>query len=251
VVTRPRAQADSLAASLRDLGADVLLAPAFRIASLPSPELEEAIGRAVNDVPNTLIVLTSVNAVRRLSDIFRDAGVDGAQFAAATTAVVGPATASAAEEIGLAPSIVASLHTAEGLADDIESSGLHLGRMRMIHPRARDAAGVIESRLGRAVDAMDAHIVYGTEAEAPAPAFLLPPNVVTFASSSAAVHFERVVSSHDASLIKKDIPVVCIGPATAETAASRGYKRVVTAQTHTAEGLVAAVVKLFSEKGSS
>ena len=66
---------------------------------------------------------------------------------------------------------------------------------------------------------------------------------MTFASASAARGFARVAPAALLARARERLPAVCIGPTTAAAARQHGFRRVVTAATHTADGLVDAVVR--------
>ena len=91
VVTRARAQASGLAATLRDLGAEVVELPAIRI----EPRLDtDAVRDAVADLHTyALVCLTSPNGVRLLFEAMAAQGRDARALANATVAAIGPGTA--------------------------------------------------------------------------------------------------------------------------------------------------------------
>src|SRR5918999_149730 len=105
-VTRARAQASSLAARLRDLGAEVLETPAIRIEPrsvlLARPESYD------------VICFTSPNGVRVY---FEALGRDARAFAGVTVAAIGPGTAAELERHGVRPDVVPERFVAEGLLD--------------------------------------------------------------------------------------------------------------------------------------
>jgi uroporphyrinogen III methyltransferase/synthase len=103
VVTRARAQASGLAATLQALGAEVIELPAIRIVPrLDSAQVRDAIG-AIHSY--ALVCLTSPNGVRLLSDALGAAGLDARALANAIVAAIGPGTAAALAERGIrAPS---------------------------------------------------------------------------------------------------------------------------------------------------
>jgi uroporphyrinogen-III synthase len=77
--------------------------------------------------------------------------------------------------------------------------------------------------------------------------------VVTFASPTAVIHlpdaltravFERIEAG-----LKTRSVAACIGPVTEEAARRHGYRVAIIANTHTAAGLVAAVVRHFAKEG--
>ena len=93
VVTRARAQASGLAATLRELGAEVVELPAIRIEPLLDTD---AVRDAVADLHSyALVVLTSPNGVRLLFEAMAAQGRDARALANATVAAIGPGTARA------------------------------------------------------------------------------------------------------------------------------------------------------------
>ncbi|HYM66575.1 MAG TPA: uroporphyrinogen-III C-methyltransferase, partial [Patescibacteria group bacterium] len=104
VVTRASAQASGLAATLRELGADVVELPAIRI----EPRIEaDQVRRAVEDIGDyALICLTSPNGVRLLFEALEKAGLDARALANATVAAIGPGTARALTRRGIAADVV-------------------------------------------------------------------------------------------------------------------------------------------------
>ena len=104
-VTRARAQASPLAARLRELGADVIEAPAIRTESLPA-EVPDPAGY-------DLLIATSPNGVRELFGRIRDAR----SLAGVTVAAMGPGTARAFKEHGIEADIVPARSVAEGMVE--------------------------------------------------------------------------------------------------------------------------------------
>ena len=71
-------------------------------------------------------------------------------------------------------------------------------------------------------------------------------HVVTFTSSSTVKNFMTLLQG-DLSLLEK-VTVACIGPVTADTAASLGIKADIVAEEYTIDGLVEAIVQYFNQK---
>jgi uroporphyrinogen III methyltransferase / synthase len=93
VVTRARAQASGLAATLRGLGAEVVELPAIRIEPLiESREVRKAVER-IGDGEYALVCLTSPNGVRLLFEALGDAGFDARVFGGTRQKQVGAADA--------------------------------------------------------------------------------------------------------------------------------------------------------------
>jgi uroporphyrinogen III methyltransferase/synthase len=71
-------------------------------------------------------------------------------------------------------------------------------------------------------------------------------DVITFTSSSTVQNFVSLLGKEQVGLLK-DVTIACIGPITAETAASLGLKVDVTAVDYTIDGLVEALVDYFKK----
>jgi uroporphyrinogen III methyltransferase/synthase len=143
VVTRARAQASGLAATLRGLGADVVELPAIRIE--PRIDTEEVRQTAAAVGVYELICLTSPNGARLLFEAIEDAGLDARALAGVTVAAIGPGTARALAERGVVADVVAERFVAEGLVEalaDMELSGARvlLARVVSIGPVTSEAA---------------------------------------------------------------------------------------------------------------
>ena len=125
VVTRARAQASGLAATLRALGAEVVELPAIRI----EPRIEsDEVRRAVERIGDyALICVTSPNGAQLLFEALAAAGLDAralgggtkneqvGQRPRAAIAAIGPGTARALAEHGIAADIVPERFVAEAL----------------------------------------------------------------------------------------------------------------------------------------
>jgi len=256
IVTRPESQAGPLVRSLRKVGAEVIEIPAFKIATLPCPEFSAALNE-VAGLAGTVIVITSVNAVSHLGTALEQAGLAPDALSNATIACVGPATEEAIKELGLEAAITASPHTGEALAEGIVNALRAPGAtvsehesaaraLRVLFPAARDAADTIETVLGKAGMKVERFNVYGAVAEKGPVALGATPDVVTFASPSAARYFEEVIESGSVASLKRDTLVACIGPTTADAVAAAGYKHSITASVATIYGLIDVIVDHYS-----
>lgn len=118
VVTRPREQAALLADALEGLGAEVLLLPTIRIVARPrDAEVDAVLARLAE---YALVVFTSVNGVQSFFDYLDETGAGPAALAGATLASIGPATAGALEERGVACDVAPDDYVAEGLLEALE-----------------------------------------------------------------------------------------------------------------------------------
>ena len=200
VVTRAREQADALVAPLARLGAEVLVAPVIRI--VPRPPGDEARGALARLASYELLVFTSVNGVQVFVDYLGQAGPGlGALRPAAAggrrpvLAAIGPATAAALEQHGLACDVVPDDYVAEGLLAALERRGVAPAGARVLIPRAAEARSVLPDTLRERGALVDVLPVYDTlpvdELEVPI-ARLERADFITFTSSSTVRAFVRL-----------------------------------------------------------
>ena len=222
-VTRARPQASVLAARLRELGADVVEAPAIRIEPLPA-ELPLLLDY-------DLLCLTSPNGARRLFELARDArALVGPRIAA-----IGPGTAAALREGGIEPDLVPERSVAEGLAAALEGTEV----TRALIVRAEEGREVLPESLRARGAQVDVLAVYRTVPEpldeAQRAAALAADDLV-FASASAVRAFHAAAGTLDGPRL------VSIGPATSEALRDLGAEPGLEAAEHTPDGLVAALL---------
>lgn len=231
VVTRARAQASSLVARLRELGAATVEIPAIRIDD--PADGGAALRAAVADLAgNDWVVVTSPNGARRLLAECRDARA----FGDAKVAAIGPGTADALREGNVEADLVPERFVAEGLLEVFPDPPAGGGRVLLA--RAAEARDVLPETLrerGWTVDVVEA---YRTVQGTPSPdelAAAAEADIVTFTSSSTVRNFLAVCDT---------VPpvVACIGPITADTAREHGLTVDVEADVHTIDGLLAALV---------
>jgi uroporphyrinogen III methyltransferase/synthase len=243
LVTRPREQAAELSHALRELGADVLLAPLIRIASPADPW---PLQRAAADIQTfEWVVLTSGNA----ADAFARAlsAVSGRSSLPASIGVcaVGPATAAQARKHGLAVDLVADEWTAEGVVAALMDTGPMKGR-RVLIPRADIAREYVASALRRAGAEVTEVVAYRTVPEERVPdevqealaAGLV--DVVIFTSGSAVRSFAAIFGA-DASRMLQRAAVAVIGPTTAGAARQAGIPVAIQPATFAVPALVQAI----------
>ncbi len=237
VVTRARAQASGLAASLRDLGAEVLELPAIRIVPrIDSPEVRGAIA-AIGDY--ALVCLTSPNGVRLLFDALEEAGLDTRALAGATVAAIGPGTARALAERGIVADVVPEHFVAEALVEAL--AGVEVEGRRVLVARAAEARDVLPSALrerGAEVDVVALYETVREEPDAEAVKAARGADYVTFTSSSTVTNLTEALGDR----FPSEARIVSIGPVTSETARSAGLRVDLEAGRHDIEGLVAALL---------
>jgi uroporphyrinogen III methyltransferase/synthase len=253
VVTRPTLQAEGLSEAFRAVGADVVRIPAFRVEAM-GDELERCLANA-GTIDYDTVVFTSQNAVKYFLDIADRAGVSGIENA--EVVAVGPATAHALGRHGIRADVIADPHTAEGLVSTLLRAHPVDGK-RVLYPRAADARDFIERELTAASAHVDSIVTYGAVAEtledpeAAARTLAPAPDMVTFASPTAAIHLEHALTpaifARVESYLKQEAATACIGPVTEDAATALGYRVEVVAGTHTVDGLVEAVAQYFAKE---
>jgi uroporphyrinogen III methyltransferase/synthase len=227
-VTRARAQASSLAAKLRELGATALEAPAIRVEALAGPTPDVA--------SYDLVCLTSPNGVRFLFDRLGAAGLDARALHGATVAAIGPGTARALGEHGVKADVVPERFVAESLVEALSEQPVR----RALVARAEDARDVLPDALRARGAEVDVLALYRTTAEKPEPAVLeqvRAADYVTFTSASTVRFLLAAAGS-----VGGSSRLVSIGPVTSEALREQGLEPHVEAAEHDIDGLIAALV---------
>jgi uroporphyrinogen III methyltransferase/synthase len=245
-VTRARAQTSGLARRLRELGAEVVQAPVIRIQPLAGGIGEE--GRVglhsppLDLSPYDLICLTSPNGVACLFERLAQSGrapTDARALAGARVAAIGPGTARALAEHGIAADVVPERYVAESLVAALAE----LPVRRALIARARAARDVLPNALrarGAEVDVLELYETVAEPLSPPALAAARGADYITFTSSSTVRFFlEAAGGSPDLSATTR---IVSIGPVTSATLREHGLEPHVEAERHDIEGLVAALL---------
>jgi len=237
VVTRARAQASGLAATLRELGAEVVELPAIRI----DPQLDKLeVTQAVESIADyALVCLTSPNGVDLLFEALREAGLDARALAGATVAAIGPGTARALAEHGVVADVVPERFVAETLVEalaEIDVSG-----RRALVARAAEARDVLPDALRERGAEVDVVALYTTVRETPDEAAIEAAqgaDYVTFTSSSTVRNLTEALGKR----FPLGARIVSIGPVTSDAARDAGLEVHVEAERHDVDGLLAALL---------
>ena len=237
MVTRARAQASGLAATLRALGAEVVELPAIRIEPrLDSAEVRDAVA-ALHAY--ALVCLTSPNGVRLLFEAMAAQGRDARALAGANVAAIGPGTAAALVERGVIADVVPDRFVAEALVESL--AAIEVADRPVLVARAAEARDVLPEALAERGARVDVVALYETVREDPDPAAVeaaREADYVTFTSSSTVRNLLDAVGDAFPAAAR----VVSIGPITSEAARERGLRVDVEAERHDVDGLVAALV---------
>jgi uroporphyrinogen III methyltransferase/synthase len=251
VVTRARAQASGLAATLRGLGAEVVELPAIRIEPrIESPEVKGVVERIGE---YALIVLTSPNGAHLLFEALDAAGLDsralggtrqqqageGGTRAGGVVAAIGPGTAGALREHGIRADIVPERFVAEALVEALVD--VEVQAKRVLVARAAEARDVLPEALRQRGAEVDVVALYETVREQPseeAVAAAQSADYVTFTSSSTVHNLTEALGDR----FPHDARIVSIGPITSEAARAAGLDVHVEAERHDIDGLLATLL---------
>jgi uroporphyrinogen III methyltransferase / synthase len=237
VVTRARAQASGLATTLRGLGAEVVELPAIRI----EPRIDsEEVREAVDSIADyALVCLTSPNGVHLLFEGLGEAGLDARTLAGATVAAIGPGTARALAEHGIAADVVPERFVAEALVEAL--AGVDVAGKRVLVARAAEARDVLPDALrerGAEVDVVALYETVREEPSAEAVEAAQGADYVTFTSSSTVRNLTEALGER----FPRCARIVSIGPVTSEGVRAAGLEVHVEAERHDVDGLVAALL---------
>jgi uroporphyrinogen III methyltransferase/synthase len=237
IVTRARAQASGLAAALRGLGAEVVELPAIRI----EPRIEsEEVRRTVERIGEyALICVTSPNGAHLLFEALGEAGLDARALDGTIVAAIGPGTARALEEHGIAADVVPERFVAEALVDALAQVEVE-GR-RVLVARAAEARDVLPNALRERGAEVDVVALYETIRETPPPEAIEAAqgaDYVTFTSSSTVRNLLEALGDR----FPRGARIVAIGPITSDAVRAAGLEVAAEAERHDVDGLVAALL---------
>ena len=237
LVTRTREQASELSGVLRELGAEVVEAPAIRV---EPPRSCSAVDRAISHLSSrrySWVVFTSANGVRFFFSRLRAARLDARAFGGVRAAAVGAGTADALRAHGIEPDLIPPTFTTEAIGHAFPrgTGRVLLARADKTEPgleEALRAKGWTPERVTvyrlRAVARMDPAVrravLDGTI------------DILTFASGGTVRAFMRLLRGKP----HRRIRVAAIGPVTARAAKKAGLRIDAVAKEHTIPGLAAA-----------
>jgi uroporphyrinogen III methyltransferase/synthase len=241
-VTRATAQAATLSEKLRELGADVIEMPAFRVARLDLAPLREEVIPRLSEFE--WLIFTSRNAVEIFFEQLFVTGYDARALAAMKITAVGPATAAALLERGISVDVIPERFVAEGLLQKLSEREDEDGS-NVLYATAEDARDVLPNGL-RAMGASVAVVpLYRSTYDGKGASRLRNAleagevQLVTFTSGSSVRGFVEAVGEELATRAR----AASIGPQTSEAARAAGIEVVVEAAESTIDGLVEAILR--------
>ena len=235
VVTRAAEQAGPFVASLRNLGAVVVEVPVIRIAA-PDDGGAALLSRVRDLASYDWVVLTSPNAAERFFQAVDESAIGQPDL---KIACVGPGTATVVSDVGRTVELVADRAVGEGLVESFP-----LGSGRVLAPRAASARSVVPDGLrarGWTVDEVAAYRTEPVPLDSAVRVAVGEADAIAFTSSS-------TVRAFVSSLGTDAMPpiVVSIGPETTATLIEHGVRPFRTADPHTLDGLLRALVESLS-----
>jgi hydroxymethylbilane synthase len=234
LVTRPAAQAASLAAALVARGLDAVVIPTIEILPVEdSGELDRAILAAD---ATTWIAVTSMNGGTALLGAAARLGTD---LSRARWAAVGPATKAMLEARGMRVAFLPSVADAQALAAELP---IEPGD-EVLAPRADIADGrLVGDLMARGARVLDLAAYRTLEAPEAAREQLRAlfagggPDAIVFTSGSTVRGLLALLASAHQRMARRT-PACCIGEATAAVARTAGFARVVVAATPNSVGI--------------
>jgi uroporphyrinogen III methyltransferase / synthase len=236
-----------LTEGLESMGAAVLPFQAIDIRPLKSSDVLDS---ALSSIERyDLIIFTSSYAVRHFVRRMGELHVPVEKASRPRVCAIGPATARAARECGIAVSIIPQEFVAEGVLRELGHSlgGLQkLRGQRILLPRAKEAREILPSELSAAGAVVDVAPCYETVQAAPDGSIVQriraqPPDLLVFTSSSNVSNFAAITGADDARRILQSATVAALGPITAKTVESYGKRPEILPDQNTIPSLLAAI----------
>ena len=237
LITRTRRQASELAAKIEALGGTPILIPTIEIVP---PESYAALDAALASLVSfDWVVFTSANAVEVFQQR-RDPSLTPGRIA-----VIGPATARAAEEAGLHVDLIPARYVAESLA---EALGPQVRGKRVLLVRAEQARDVLPEALKTAGADVTIATAYRNQIPEGSVAELRGmfaakgnyPDAITFTSASTACNLVELLQAAEIKL-PASVGLVSIGPITSDALRGLGLELGVEAAEPTLAALVEAL----------
>jgi uroporphyrinogen III methyltransferase / synthase len=244
VVTRARSQAASLSERLAAVGADVVEMPATRIERADDRLLRGALAKISE---YGWAIFTSQNAVRIFWETLRIDARDARALAGVKIAAVGPATASALLDCGLAVDVAPDRFVAEALLDELRLRRDVRGA-RVLYVAAEGARETLHDGLEELGAVIDHIVAYRSVPDGAGAAELRQrmlddgADLVTFTSASSVNAFVEAVGVDAA----RRVPAASIGPITSEAVRAAGLDVLIEATDSTMAGLVGAIAAHFA-----
>ena len=244
LVTRALHQAHDLARRIMDLGGEPLCLP---VLELILPQDLTSLDRSLGDLGSYhWVIFTSANGVAFFMKRLQDLGID-IRSIRGKVAAIGSGTGQALARYGLNVAFTPHEYRAEALLDGMLERIAPGGRVLL--PRAAEARNVLPDGLRAGGIQVDIVAAYQTVPSGARYKQLLRDvlaqgqvDYITFTSSSAVKNFIVLFDEQELAGILGQSRVACIGPVTADTAASMGVRVDLVAKDYTTEGLLDVII---------
>lgn len=249
VITRAKEQAGEFADRLRGVGAEVMEFPTI---SIRPPESYEDLDEALLQLPQyDWVIFTSVNGVNAFFERLGSQKQDKSVFANLKICAIGPATATALNNHGLAVDLIPGRFQAEGILESWK--GISLNGLRILLPRAAVAREVLPDALqkaGAVVNVVSAYRTVPTKGMEIVREQILNGaiDVVTFTSPSTVENFCILFPEEERSLFGDLFDIAVIGPITRDRVEAFGLKVAIEANPFTIPALTEAIIRHFKGK---
>ena len=244
VVTRAASQSAPLTDKLAELGAEVIQMPATQVARLDLSPLRDIMQRLSEF---NWLMFTSQNAVAIFWEQLLGGGHDARALAGLRIAAVGPATAGALLERGIAVDVIPERFVAEGLLEKLEERD-DLQGSSVLYVTAEGSRDVLPDgleRLGAELTIIHAYRSVQDGAGATRLQRALESgtvSAVTFTSASSVRGFVAAVGEE----LSVKAPAASIGPTTTEAISAAGIELLCEAEQSTTDALIDAVERALS-----
>ncbi|MFC4618164.1 uroporphyrinogen-III synthase [Camelliibacillus cellulosilyticus] len=243
LITRARAASASMMARIEALGGEAVSVPVIAFKPLALSETEARLLK--NAAAFDWVVVTSANGVRFLQKQLErlEARLDGVKVAA-----VGSKTAETLKKIGVTPSLIPDIYTANGLAEAFIKKD---GASTLLLVLGKKARTTLEDRLAKAGFHPTRVDVYDTVKKEKSASLVQDAvqssaiDVVTFASPTAVDFFLALADGLDLAPFWRRTKIACIGTVTAQHVKSKGLCPVIVPKTFTASALVDAIAEYY------
>jgi uroporphyrinogen III methyltransferase/synthase len=248
LITRSAEQAEELASLVRRAGGTPVLFPTIR---LVPPDDCGPLDREISRLSSfDWVLFSSANAARffcersaRLGRVSWPGGVH--------VASVGPGTTRELSSRGVPVRITASRHTAEGLLEELQSTGIP-GK-RFLLPRAEEGREILPEAIGREGGEVVSVVVYRNglaekDDDAAMEIAANPPDVCTFASPSAFRNLFPLLGEDNAREMLSKSLVAAIGEVTARAVKRRDFRVDIVPETYTLKAMVDAIGAFFADR---
>lgn len=240
LLPRPRERAQALCFLLEEEGAEVVALPLLELEPPTDPRPLQAAAELLRRFQ--WVAFASERAVAALVEAARTAGTLEV-LRSRRLAAIGPGTAAALSAHGLEAELVATVATAEGLAEAL------LPRLEpsdaVLLPAAEDGRRALEEALSAAGIAVQRVAAYRSSSHPPTPdgwaeVCARPPRCVLFGSPRTVDAF---LALPGAAALTHALQAVAIGPTTAAALQARGWPPAAVAPTPTPEAWLEAAVR--------